>query len=85
MRPPRSAANANDLGVPDRHVDAVRQLLDGQYGTVMQEIARDAVCRAWMDTHGRGYMPTAAAVLLDITEHARKRGVQATVRTGVIA
>lgn len=54
--------------VPDRNADAVTDLLAGCYGPVLREIARDAVSRAWMGN----YLADVSAVLLDITEHARR-------------
>lgn len=67
-----AVANANDLTtVPDRNADTVTALLDGQFGTVMRELARDAVSRAWMG----GYLADASAVLLDVTRQARAFGM----------
>lgn len=58
----------------DRHTQAVTDLLAGLYGTVMRELARDAVARAWTAS-SRTVVMDPAAVLLDITAHARHLGV----------
>lgn len=62
--PPPSTADLTT--VPARTEQTVTDLLGGQCGTVLQALARDAVCRAWMG----GYLGDPAEILLDVTRHA---------------